>query len=71
MTSYLSEVVVVIRLSRQLQLSQKARVLALEQLVEDVEVPLTLGLLDNSGLLQQVVVDVTTNGSTLDTHRDR
>ena len=65
----LSEVVVVLRLWCQLQSCQEFWVFALKELVEDVEVSLPWSLRDNARLLQQVVVDVSTNWSSLCVYR--
>lgn len=64
--TYLSEVEVGMRICWEFEFCQQLRVSALQQLVEDVEIPLPWCLMHHSGLLQQVVVDVATNWSSLD-----
>lgn len=62
---HLCEVVVGGRLGGEVQLGEQLGVLALQQLVEDVEVPLSRSLGDHPRFLQKVVLDVPTHGSTL------
>jgi hypothetical protein len=49
----------------QFECRQQPWVFALEQLVEDVKISLSRRLGDDTRLLQEVVVDVTTNGGSL------
>ena len=55
---YLREIVVVQAVSLKTELLQKIILSSLHQLVEDVEVPLSVVLMDHPGLLQQIVEDV-------------
>ena len=57
----LREVEVGGRVSGEVEVGEQLRVSTLQQLVEDVEVPLALCLVHNSGLLQEIVVDVTSH----------
>jgi hypothetical protein len=49
------------RVSGEVEVGEELRVPTLQQLVEDVEVPLALCLVHNSRLLQEIVVDVTSH----------
>jgi len=62
---YLGEIVVVLWFASESKLLQQRSVLALEELVEDMKVPLSRVLEHDSRLLQQVVLDVTSSGSPL------
>ena len=63
--SHLREVVVLGGVGREMEAGEKLGVSALQQLVEDVERPLSLRVRDDARLLQQVVVDVASNRGTL------
>lgn len=65
--SYFDQVLVLLRVPLQAQAPQQILLPSLDQLVKNVKVPLPMVLVDNAGLLQQVVDDVATNGGTLPT----
>ena len=56
--TYLHEIIVVQAVSLKTELVQKIFLSSLHQLVEDVEVPLSVVLMHHPGLLQQIVEDV-------------
>lgn len=58
---------VLLRVPLQAQAPQQVLLPTLNQLIEDVKVSLAVVLVDHSGLLQQVVDDVTPNGRALST----
>lgn len=64
---YLDEVLVLLRIPLQAQASQQVFLPSFDQLIENVEVPLSVVLVDNAGLLQQVVDDVASNRGALPT----
>lgn len=61
----LHQVPVVLAVSLQAEPAEQIFLSTLHKLVEDVEVSLSVVLVDNTGLLQQVAQDVTTNCTTL------
>lgn len=63
--THLYQVQVVLGVSFQTQPAQCLLLTSLQQLVEDMEVPLPVILVYNSGLLQEVTEDVATYGGTL------
>lgn len=67
--AHLCEVEVRARVCGEMEVVQQLRVSTLQQLVEDVEVSLSRSLVHHSRLLQQVIVDMTTNWSSLNTRR--
>lgn len=67
--AHLCQVEVRARVCCEMEVVQQLRVSTLQQLVEDVEVSLSRSLVHHSRLLQQVIVDMTTNWSSLNTRR--
>lgn len=67
--AHLCKVEVGARICSEVEVCQQLRVSTLQQLVEDVEVSLTRCLVHHSRFLQQVIVDMTTNWSSLNTGR--
>ena len=67
--AHLCEVEVGARVCREVEVVEQLRVSTLQQLVEDVEVSLTGCLVHHSRLLQQVIIDMATNWSSLNTRR--
>lgn len=67
LNSYFDQVLVLLRVPLQAQAPQQILLPSLDQLVKNVKVPLPVVLVDNAGLLQQVVDYVATNGGTLPT----
>lgn len=63
--AYFNEVLVLLRVPLQAQPSQQVLFPSLNQLIENVEVSLSVILVDHAGLLQQVVDDVASHWSTL------
>lgn len=64
---YLDQVLVLLGVSLQAQSSQQVLLSSFDHLIENVEVPLPVVLVDHPGLLQQVVDDVAANRSALST----
>ena len=69
-SKYLREVEVGAWVSGELEVTQQLRVFTLQQVVEDVEVPLAGRLVHHSRLLQQVVVDMASHWSGLHVYGD-
>jgi len=67
-STHLGEVVVTLAASLQAQPAQELLLSSLHQLVEDVEVSLSVILMHDSGLLQQVVEDVASDSTPLWAH---
>lgn len=65
MPTDLHEVSVKLAVSLQAQPPQQVLFSSLHQLVENVEIPLTVVLVDHAGLLQQVAQDVTADCTAL------
>lgn len=65
MTYPVAQVAVAVQSTLQAQLLQQSCIRARDQLIEDVEVALSCGLGHDARLLQQIVEDVATDGSTL------
>lgn len=63
----LDEVLVLLRVPLQAESPEQILLAALEELIEDVEVSFSVALVHDTRFLQQVVKDVTPNGSTLPT----
>jgi hypothetical protein len=63
--SHLREVFVQLGISLEPQVSEALRFTTRQQLVEDVEIPLPLVLIDDSGLFYQVTDDMPAYGNTL------
>lgn len=61
----LHQVSVVLAVSLQAEPAEQIFLSSLHQLIEDVEVSLSVVLVDHTGLLQQVTQDVTTNCTAL------
>lgn len=57
--TYLDQIEIFLRVSFQVQCVEQVIVRSIQELIEDVEVPLTLVLVHHSWFLQQVVQDVT------------
>lgn len=57
--THLYQIMVVLRLSFQIQRGKQIVVSSIQKLIEDVEVPLTVVLVHYTGFFQQVVQDVT------------
>lgn len=67
--AYFDQVLVLLGVPLQAQTSQQVLLSSLDQLVEDVEVPLPVVLVDHAGLFQQVVDDVASHRGALPTRR--
>lgn len=65
--TYFDQALVLLRVPLQAQPPQQVLLPSLDQLVENVEVPLPMVLVDHAGLLQQVVDDVASHRGTLST----
>lgn len=63
--SYFDQVLVLLGVPLQAQAPQQVLLPSLDQLVEDVEVPLAVVLVHHAGLLQQVVDDVASHRGSL------
>lgn len=62
---------VVLRVSFQVQCVEQVVVPSIQKLVEDVEVPLTVVLVNYTGFLQQVVQDVSAHWCPLVTEKEK
>lgn len=69
MQSYFDQVLVLLQVPLQAQVSQKVLITPLDQLVENVEVPLPVVLVDHARLLEQIVDDVTSYWGSLPTEQ--
>lgn len=65
--TYFDQELVLLRVPLQAQASQQVLFPSLDQLIENVEVPLPVVLVDHAGLLQQVVDDVASHWGALTT----
>lgn len=65
--TYFDQVLVLLSVPLQAQPPQQVLLPSLDQLVENVEVPLPVVLVDHAGLLQQVIDDVASHRGTLPT----
>lgn len=63
--TYLHQVTVVLAVPLQAEPAEQIFLSSLHQLVEDMEVSLSVVLVDHAGLLKQVTEDVTTNCTAL------
>lgn len=64
---HLDQVLILLCVSLQAEPSQQVLLSSLDYLVENVEIPFSMVLVDHPRLLQQVVNDVAADGSTLST----
>lgn len=67
--THLDQILVLLGVPLQAQTSQQVLLPSLNQLIEDVEVPLPVVLVNHTGLLQQVVDDVASHRGALPTCR--
>lgn len=65
--TYFDQILVLLGVPLQAQASQQVLLSSLDQLIEDVEVPLPVVLVNHPGLFQQVVDDVASHRGALPT----